>query len=318
MAGQNLTGILAERLSILDGVPAFGMDPPAPEDMQRFMEFYAPVPGYAVPRVRTRDVEVPGPHGPIPARVYEPEGGKRPRLGLVWMHGGAFVGGDLEMPEVDQVARELVSRIDAVVVSPAYRLCQNGIHFPVPHDDVYAVYVWATRQSGLTSDGAPWSIGGGSAGGNLAGGVAQRLRDEGQPPAAEILAYPVMHDPLPADSAEHQALMASLPPALRFRPESTAHLNSNYLGDQSPDVPYALPGRGRLAGLPRTLIILCEFDDLLPSGLLYAAQLHEAGVPTEVEFVRGVTHGHLNFPGLPEAIASIDRIAGFLTQPDAS
>ncbi len=49
------------------------------------------------------DLEVAGPHGPIPVRVYEPDGPAE--AVLVWAHGGGFRHGDLDMP--DQVKAKI-------------------------------------------------------------------------------------------------------------------------------------------------------------------------------------------------------------------
>src|SRR4051812_643002 len=52
----------------------------------------------------TEDRTLEGPHGPLVVRVYEPSAPAR--TGLVWLHGGGFAGGDLDMPEADWVARQ--------------------------------------------------------------------------------------------------------------------------------------------------------------------------------------------------------------------
>lgn len=312
MTTPALVPVLAARLPLLEGAAPMLAGPPSPEDMAAFDAFGAPLDGYVVPEVQVEDAVVDGPHGPVPVRVYRPLDGSIPVRGLVWCHGGAFIGGHLDMPEADVVARELVARGGTVVVSVDYRLCHGGIHFPIPHDDVHAAYVWASTASGLLPDGSPWSVGGASAGGNLAAGVAVRLRDEAVALDSLVLAYPVLHAPVPDGGPELAARVASLPSVLTFPPEATAFLNRNYLGDHDPDVPYAFAGRGDVVGLPRTRIIVCEFDDLLPSGEAFAAQLAAAGVPVEVERVAGVVHGHLNISGLDEATASIDGIAAFL------
>ncbi len=127
-----------------------------------------------------------------------------------------------------------------------------------------------------------------------------------------MLAYPVAHDPVPRGSDEHQAAMATLPVALRFSPESTAYANRNYLGDNASDVPYAFPALGSVAGLPRTLVILCEYDDLRATGEGLVDALRDAHVPLTVELVRGVAHGHLNVPGLPAALRSLGGMSDFL------
>lgn len=313
MTDLALDPILAARLPLLEGVPELGTAPPTPDEMRRFASFSAAVGGYVAPQVAVVATVAPGPHGDVPVRVYGPLDGGTAARGLVWAHGGAFMFGDLDMPEADVVARELVARAGIMVVSVDYRLCQGGVHFPVPHDDVHAAFLWAAGSDGPLGPGAAWALGGGSAGGNLAAGVAQRLRDEGGPaPDALVLAYPVAHAPVPLGSPEHQADMAKLPAALRFSPGSTEFVNRNYLGEHPVDVPYAFPGLGSVAGLPRTLVMVCEYDDLRTTGEQLVDQLRAAGVPTTVELVRGALHGHLNVPGLPSALRSLDGIAAFL------
>ena len=312
MSALTLAPLIAERLALLDGVESTAPGQPSQAEYEKILAFFAPLPGYAPPSVRVSDREAPGPHGPVGVRVYEPMGGTRPSQGVVWKHGGAFVGGGLDMPEADVLAREIVARTGVVVVSVDYRLCRDGIHFPVPHDDVHAAFVWASTASGLTYAGAPWSIGGASAGANLAAGVAQRLRDEGRSASSQILAYPVLHATLPPSSSELDDVLAALPPFLRIDAESGAVLQANFLGDQPASTPYAFPGDGPVAGLPRTLLILCECDGLVASGEAYAADLRAARVEVQVELVRGMVHGHLNMPGLPEALGSIARIAALL------
>ncbi|BDZ44471.1 hypothetical protein [Naasia aerilata] len=53
--------------------------------------------------VRVTDVAIPGPHGDHPGRVYRMPGVPI-SAGFVWAHGGAFIGGHLDMPESHWVA----------------------------------------------------------------------------------------------------------------------------------------------------------------------------------------------------------------------
>ena len=80
-------------------------------------------------------------------------------------------------------------------------------------------------------------------------------------------------------------------------------------------MPYAFAGLGSVDGLPPTLIVVCEYDDLLPSGTEFAETLEQHGVDVRLEVVEGVTHGHLNIAGLPEALTSMQTISDFLTRP---
>ncbi len=114
-----------------------------PEKDERVREFMEPPldPPAAVP---TRDLTVDGPHGPVPVRVYgdprSTDGADRPAL--LWIHGGAFMFGDLDMPEADWTAREICARTGGVVVSVDYRLAVGGVHHPVPLDDCVAATRW--------------------------------------------------------------------------------------------------------------------------------------------------------------------------------
>jgi acetyl esterase len=314
MAELALVPVLAERLPRIADMPPFTAGPPDPDAIAAFEAFGAPVGGYARPDVDVVDAVAPGPHGDVPVRIYCPPAGTATR-GLVWVHGGGFVAGDLDMPESDVVARELTARANMVVVAVDYRLCVGGVHFPVPHDDVHAAVVWAATSSDLLPSGARWALGGASAGGNLAAGVAQRCRDEGTVvPDALVLAYAVVHDPVPDADDEQSARLEVLPAVLRFPAEARTFINRNFLGEHDSDVPYAFAGRGDVRDFPRTHIIVCEFDDLAPSGQLFAQQLGEAGVDVELEVVLGVPHGHLNIQGLTETLHSIDGIVGFLAR----
>ena len=102
-------------------------------------------------------------------------------------------------PEADHTSREICARSGAVVVSVDYRLAVEGVHYPVPNDDVVAAVRWAREHAaGLGADAERMTIGGGSAGANLIAGAVLRLRDEGDPlPRAVILIYPLVHPELP-------------------------------------------------------------------------------------------------------------------------
>jgi acetyl esterase/lipase len=270
--------------------------------------------GYTLPDVEVVNETVPGPHGPIPVRVYRTAGSAGLRPLLVWCHGGAWAGGDLDMPEADASAREVAAQAGAVVVSVDYRLANGGVHFPVPLDDVVAAYEWAIgRSEELGVDQGRVTLGGASAGGNLAAGACLRVRDEGgRLPASLLLLYPCLHAPLPEPSDELREKLGSSPAA--WPPEVFEVVIENYLGAPIAKAsPYALPGLADLRGLPPTLIINCEFDELRASGELFGRQLEAAGVEAEVRTVEGVPHGHINVPELlPQAGQTYAEMASWV------
>ena len=269
---------------------------------------------YEPPQVEVEDAVAPGPHGPVPVRVYRPEGEGDLRPLLVWCHGGGFLGGDLDMPEADATSREVCARAGAVVVSVDYRLATRGVHFPVPHDDVVAAYDWALSSAASWGATGPAFVGGGSAGANLAAGVALRLRDEARPPAGVLLLYPLVHPALPPASEELSGRVAGLPNSHAFRAAGLRAVVENYLGaPASAAPPYAFAGVGDLRGYPATLIINCEYDGLRASGEAFAAALEAVEVPVTQLLAPDVLHGHINSPWLPQAQQSYGDMADWIT-----
>jgi acetyl esterase len=289
--------LIASKLYLLEGITSFETAMADPAQRALLDEFMAITGAPLPPQVETRDETAPGPHGPVPVRVYLPDGDATDRPCLVWVHGGAFVGGDLEMPEADWTARQICERAGAVVVSVDYRLCNEGVHYPVPHDDVVAAFRWVRdTAAGLGVDPGRISLGGASAGGNLSIGAALKLRDsDGQPPAALLPIYPVAHAVVPPASASLAAKMAEVPNLLRFFPPQMQWLNENYLGGPlSTADGYAFGANAVLEGLCPTLVINAEYDDLRSSGEAFVAQCALAGVDVRQVTAVGMLHGFLN------------------------
>lgn len=271
-------------------------------------------------KISIEDLRIDGPHGRIPARVYAPEGAAR--MGLLWAHGGAFFGGDLDMPESDRVARRFAGR-GITVVTVDYRLAPvldwttgttgdpaGRVHYPVASEEVTAVFRWAVSV-GLAER---WAIGGASAGGALTAGATLRLRDTGGPiPTAVLLVYPVLHAALPPIPAELAAKVATLPNPELVGAEAISMMNLNYVRDPAAlTKPYAFPGGHDLTGLPPTFILNADIDPLRASGQQYGAELAAAGVDLVMIREHGTRHGHLNDPDDPAAERSIDRMAEWL------
>jgi len=298
---------LADRVHLLSG-RTWEDAQSDPEAARGFAEFFSGPGEWSMPDVAVTDRTVPGPHGEIPVRVYTPA---EPRRALLWLHGGGFMGGDLEMPEAHIVSAELAARAHASVVSVDYRLAVDGVRYPVPLDDAHAAWRWFAG----TYDG-PLALGGASAGAALALSTALRARDRDEPrPDALLLAYPFVHFPTPALDDETAAVMLELPALLRFSTAGIEHMVRNYVGRLTALPPEALPGAAPLHGLPETAILLSEYDDLRPSGDLLAHQLAETGVPVRTHLATGMPHGHLNRPpSLKEVDRSLDFFARTLTR----
>ncbi|BDZ44472.1 alpha/beta hydrolase [Naasia aerilata] len=196
-----------------------------------------------------------------------------------------------------------------------YSKALNGVHFPVPSDDVLAAWRWAVEnadQLGVRPD--LLHIGGASAGGNLVAGVVARIRDAGEPlPASEVLVYPVLHPVLPTPSPELSAKLATLDGA-GMDPVTSRYLNLNFVGsEESLADLYAFAGNGDASGLPPVYILNSDVDQLRASGEEYGRQITAAGGQVVVELEPGAHHGHLDQPYSAAGQASVDRIAHWLT-----
>ncbi len=300
-------------------MPADAYLSPDPEVLSRLMTYFQGSLGTIHAHVPTRDYTVNGPHGPFGVRVYTPPSGEGPWPALVWMHGGGWVAGSLDMPEGDGVSREVCARTPAVVISVDYHLASQAVSWPVPHDDGMAALHWVVEHSwelGIDPDRV--SIGGASAGGNLAAGVALRARDEGAPKIHSLLLiYPVLYlDPPPHPQQLREALNR-LPPLLGG---SSGDLDRNsmpwrtFLGTtiKNPS-PYAVPTLANVAGLPPTLVVLSEYDWLRTGAEAFGEKLRKVGVQVIEHLEPGVLHGHLNWVGqLPGADHTIDAMIGLL------
>jgi acetyl esterase/lipase len=218
------------------------------------------------------------------------------------MHGGGFTDGGLDMGEADQLAREVAARGRCLVVTVGYRLARDGVHFPVPHEDVVAAWLWTVdHAAALGADPLRLCLGGAGVGGNLAVGAALYLEDSNRPvPSKLVLAYPFLHGELPADAVLDQgdsaaSLTAGLPPILRYTADERRAMVENYIGGpMTMASSYAMPGHADPAGLPPVAILACEHDDLRFSSELFADGLRVAGIPVEYRLEQGATHGYLN------------------------
>lgn len=251
---------------------------------------------------------VPGPHGPVPVRHYGPRGATT----LVWVHGGGFFRGDLDLPESHAVATALADR-GLAVVTVDYRLAplpglpgvgrrgsRGRRRHPVPNDDVTAV-LRAVRDA---TDGRVL-LGGASAGACLAAAVA-RARGVPDAPDGVVLAYGFFHARTPRDPALTRSLRGHR--RLTHHPVLLDRANRNHLGRGVPTAA-AFPGGEDLRGFPPTLMVDAECDTMRASGDVFAAELRGADVPLDREVLPGARHAFLNRPGTRDSDVAVDRIA---------
>jgi acetyl esterase len=265
--------------------------------------------------VTVEAVGIDGPHGPVPARLYA--AGERTGDALVWLHGGAFVGGSLDMPEAHWVGLALAAE-GIPVLSADYRKALDGVHFPVPLDDAVAAWDWAAAH--LADRLGPVErlhVGGASAGGTLAAATTlRRCAGGGRRPDGLVLVYAVLHAELPPlDPALRAAVAAAPAGTMVFTPAMGREIARNYVGDERRlGDPLAFPAAGDLSVLPPTYVLNAECDSLRASGEAFAAQATGAGADILVECEPGAVHGFLDTPREPHGARAVERIARWLTR----
>jgi acetyl esterase len=249
----------------------------------------APEPVYEV-----ADLTIAGPGGELPLRLYRPAS-KRPLPVLLYFFGGGWVLGTIDT--ADGVSRSLANASGALVAVVGYRLAPEH-RFPAAADDCYAAVRWvAEHAQEIGADPARIAVGGDSAGGNLAAGVALRARADGLTLAGQLLVYPNT-DQL----ADDPSMRAADDPFL-FNRHSVAWYRQYYLSDPGDAAsPLASPLRAEsLAGLAPALVITAEYDPLRDQGEAYARRLADDGVPVELSCYPGMAHGFFTMAGTVDA-----------------
>jgi acetyl esterase/lipase len=268
-----------------------------------------------------------GRDAPVRLRIYRTRAGAPAPL-LLWMHGGAFIGGGLDMPEADVVCRALAA-VGVACVSVDYRLAPgfgdrraqksgDAVRHPLPVDDCATAWQWAVdNAAGLGVDPDRMFVGGASAGGTLAANLALRLasRDSGIMPAGALLAYPLLHADLPAYGQDLRRSLRGWRRLGTFTGASVRWMARNYVGSRDPSrIVAAFPGGSDLTRFPPTLIVNSERDSLRASGERFAQELAAHGRPVECSVEAGTSHGHLNRPGRAPFHATISTMGNRLTR----
>jgi len=233
-------------------------------------------------------LSIPSPAGSIPARIYTPvtlrsRGGLAPCL--VFFHGGGWVIGDLDSHDV--VCRKLAHEGQLLVISVDYRLAPEH-KFPAAVDDAITATKWiADNARSLGIDPERLTVGGDSAGGNLATVVAISARDGNGPAiSGQLLIYPATDFAMthPSHSEPETSILLTHSVIKWFR--------DHYLNGAADVHDWrASPARATLIGLPPAYVLTAGADPLRDEGDEYARSLKEAGVAVTYRHFSGQFHG---------------------------
>jgi acetyl esterase/lipase len=255
--------------------------------------------------VTSEDRHVPGPQGDpdVLVRIYQPTDRPATLPALLWIHGGGYVVGRVEQD--DLFAKRLSRFANCVIASVEYRLPPEH-PYPAPVEDCYAALTWfAAHADEFGVDTSRIAIGGASAGGGLAAGLALLTRDRGEVGLAyQLLIYPMIDDRNIAQASE------TAPDTYVWTRENNLMGWRAYLGREpgGADVsPYAAAARATdLSGLPPAYIPVGDLDLFLGENIDYARRLLAAGVPTELHVYPGGFHG---FDGMAPGADIAQRFA---------
>lgn len=250
-----------------------------------------------------------GPHGPVPVRVYRGAGtaDAGPLPVHVYFHGGGWVLGDLDSH--DWVCRRIANAAQCAVVAVDYRMAPEHV-FPAAYDDALAALNWTVANAAmLRIDPTRVSVGGDSAGGNLAAAIAIASRDGLAPMIkAQILIYPAV------DLAMTGNYYGRFTKDLLLTDETMRWFIDLYVPDEAARRDWrASPLLARShAGLAPALVLLAGYDPLYAEGEVYAERLKAAGVPVTVARYPGQLHGFVSnakvMPKAHDAIADVAKV----------
>ena len=222
--------------------------------------------------VVAHDVEVEGPNGPVPTRVYVPAG-DGPFGVHVHIHAGGYImmgGPGVEGARLSRWARE----IGCLVVAPDFRLPPEH-KFPTGIEDCWAVMRW-TRESisRFGGDPARIGVGGGCTGGVVSAVMALMARDAGHRLSHLYMAATV------TDTRERYRSYEECAEGYTLTTDTANYVTSLYLRDDLDRFDWrASPVLARsVRGLAPALVVEGEWDVLHDEARTWTDRLIDAGV----------------------------------------
>lgn len=256
--------------------------------------------------ISTEYKEIPGEECNIPVRIYSPQSDEKLPC-FVFIHGGGFIGGGLDT--VENPCKLIAERTPAVVVSVDYRLAPEA-PYPKGFNDCFDVIKWVYNNGDeINVDVNRIGVGGDSAGGNLSAVCTLKDKDlKTNMIKYQALIYPAVTmsekeveyykwDINEYEMNKDKEIIENMVCSLK---DSNDMLVGAYL--QNPaycEDRYVSPLLADdLSGLPKTLVVVAEYDFLRVQGEAYAKKLIENNVDCRAIRYKGVDHAFIDKLGL--------------------
>jgi acetyl esterase len=221
----------------------------------------------------------------IELSIFEPDDRAQREPCLIYLHGGAFA---MKAVPVHMILMcEYAAKTPCKIVFVDYRLAPKYA-FPVGLEDCYAAFEWVCQHSEeLGIDPGRIAVGGDSAGGALAAGLALMARDRNALKLCfQMLIYPV------TDARQITESVKTFTDTPMWNSVQNEKMWKQYLKDGIPGKrEYASPMEApSFANLPPAYVEVSEFDCLRDEGISYAQALQQAGVAAELNKTVGTIH----------------------------
>lgn len=230
---------------------------------------------------------------------------------LIYLHGGCWVFGSIN--SCARYCGELCRKYRIVVAAIDYALAPS---FPYPYalnEIMQCSDIIFNNAASYGVDAGRISIGGDSAGGNLAIVAALQRKQQKQQYASLVLFYPVVK--AWDDGSESWRLYGK---NAGLDADLMDISNKAYIGKShrhNPEISPAMYSDDVLKTLPKTLCVAADRDILRDQGKEFADRLHKLGVDVKYCCLQGTFHLFITVDGQEEAFSQSVRLSGeFLNQ----
>ena len=227
-------------------------------------------------------------NGPVNSRIYRPKRHDIQLPCLIYMHGGGWIIGDLDSH--DGVCVDIALNGDCQVISLDYGLSPEN-KFPKALYQCHEIFNEVFQNAdAFNIDKNRLSIGGDSAGGNLALSTTLLMMKNGGPiPLYQFLIYPCIDK----DFDSYSYIKHSEAPFLTKK--MMLWFFDTYLnGPEDYSNPSVFPILEKnFSGMPKTVLLNAELDPLATEGRKLAKRLIDDGVPVFHNEAQSLIHGFI-------------------------